>query len=187
MVRRGIGMSDIQPIRPSYVDAAGPQARAAHVSSTDDLFTAITNSNSVMGGDALDLAAYCLYDLTNLQGQLPLVTQPLVVHGNHATIRRTPSATALSRIFEVGSTSLTLDTATAMNGDLGNNRGGGGRRPTLARSLLTSCTALAVGPAFDLVGALTALAPRFFGRVWAFCWALCLWTVRPSGEVPGLG
>ncbi|MEU6218653.1 hypothetical protein ABZ845_14200 [Streptomyces sp. NPDC047022] len=104
--------------------------------STTDLIAAITAANAG-SGDTLNLASYCVYTLTDADGQLPTITQPLVIHGNHATIRRDPNATTNFRILNVGNTSLTMDTLTVMNGN-GGTSGGGVNLNTGAGSLTTT-------------------------------------------------
>jgi predicted outer membrane repeat protein len=105
-----------------------------------DLRTAIDASNSTPGGDTLILTSYCVYSLTDAGGGvLPQLTQPLVIQGNNATIRRDPSATAF-RLFQVTTGgSLTMDTLTLMNGDYSpGDLGGGAVAVTQAGGPLTT-------------------------------------------------
>ncbi|MFJ3235863.1 hypothetical protein [Streptomyces sp. NPDC086787] len=102
---------------------------------TQDLIDAINDSNAGANDHILVLTSYCVYTLTDANGQLPMVTQPLVIHGNHATIRRDPAATTNFRIFEVGGTSLTMDTLTVMNGNATGDLGGGLKLTTSSGSL----------------------------------------------------
>ncbi|MEU6221251.1 hypothetical protein ABZ845_27655 [Streptomyces sp. NPDC047022] len=110
---------------------AGASAVPAHAvtpvaCNTAALITAINNSNAGTG-DTLSLTSYCVYTLTDADGQLPTITQPLVIQGNHATIRRDPNAGTQFRIFEVASGgSLTMDTLTVMNGFAPSGQDGGG-------------------------------------------------------------
>ncbi|MEU6216376.1 hypothetical protein ABZ845_02470 [Streptomyces sp. NPDC047022] len=98
--------------------------------STAALVGAINASNGIPGGDTLDLTPYCVYTLTDGDGSLPSITQPLTIHGHNATIRRDPAATLAFRIFTVSANSisgpdtLTMDTLTVMNGN--DPTGGGG-------------------------------------------------------------
>ncbi|MEU6219149.1 hypothetical protein ABZ845_16770 [Streptomyces sp. NPDC047022] len=55
-----------------------------------DLITAINNANAG-SGDTLVLTSYCVYTLTDADGSLPTIRQPLIIHGNNATIRRDPN------------------------------------------------------------------------------------------------
>ncbi|MEU6218392.1 hypothetical protein ABZ845_12870 [Streptomyces sp. NPDC047022] len=104
-----------------------PAYAVTSVGCTDaDLIAAINASNGMAGGDTLSLASYCVYTLTDADGTLPTITQPLTVHGNNATIRRDPAATTQFRIFAVGASSLTMDTLTVMNGDATSTGGDGG-------------------------------------------------------------
>ncbi|MEU6216370.1 hypothetical protein ABZ845_02440 [Streptomyces sp. NPDC047022] len=80
------------------------------------LIQAINDSNSGANDHILDLTSYCVYTLTDADGTLPVITQALTIHGHNATIRRDPNAGTDFRIFEVGGTSLTMDTLTVMNG-----------------------------------------------------------------------
>ncbi|MFJ3233705.1 right-handed parallel beta-helix repeat-containing protein [Streptomyces sp. NPDC086787] len=90
------------------------------------LRAAIANSNLVVGGDTLSLIPYCLYTLTDAGGgALPQLSQPLVILGNNATIKRDTSSSDF-RIFDVGTgASLTADTLTIMNGHADATGGGG--------------------------------------------------------------
>ncbi|MEU6216366.1 hypothetical protein ABZ845_02420 [Streptomyces sp. NPDC047022] len=87
------------------------------------LIQAINDSNGGLNDHILDLTPYCVYTLTDADGTLPTITQALMIHGHNATIRRDPNAANAFRIFEVGGTSLTMDTLTVMNGS---DAGGGG-------------------------------------------------------------
>ncbi|MEU6222080.1 hypothetical protein ABZ845_31980, partial [Streptomyces sp. NPDC047022] len=103
------------------------------------LIQAINDSNANLNDHILDLTTYCLYTLTDADGQLPTITQPLVIHGHNATIRRDPGATTNFRIFEVGGVSLTMDTLTVMNGNaMGVGNGGAVDLETNFGSLTTT-------------------------------------------------
>ncbi|MEU6217073.1 hypothetical protein ABZ845_06040 [Streptomyces sp. NPDC047022] len=106
--------------------------------SDTDLIAAINASNGMVGGDTLSLTSYCVYTMTDADGQLPQIIQPLIIHGNNATIRRDPAATTNFRIFRVGATSLTMDTLTVMNGNAGGSQGGGVLLNTTNASLITT-------------------------------------------------
>ncbi|GAA1009650.1 hypothetical protein GCM10009564_25520 [Streptomyces thermogriseus] len=75
------------------------------------LRTAITTANSTPGTDTLKLTARCTYALTS---ELPSITSPIVINGNHATITRTAGS---FRILTVDGGNLTLRTTTIANGD----------------------------------------------------------------------
>ncbi|MFJ3233583.1 beta strand repeat-containing protein [Streptomyces sp. NPDC086787] len=108
---------------------AGGMATPAHavtpVACTEAaLRTAIDNSNAG-SGDTLSLIPYCVYTLTDVGGgALPTITQPLVIQGNNATIKRDTAASNF-RIFDVGATSLQMSTLTVMNGRVTGDSGGG--------------------------------------------------------------
>ncbi|MEU6216731.1 right-handed parallel beta-helix repeat-containing protein [Streptomyces sp. NPDC047022] len=103
------------------------------------LVQAINDSNGGLNDHILDLTSYCVYTLTDADGQLPTITAPLVIHGHNATIRRDPNATTNFRIIEVGATSLTMDALTVMNGNvIGASSGGGVLLNTNGGSLTTT-------------------------------------------------
>ncbi|MFJ3231578.1 hypothetical protein [Streptomyces sp. NPDC086787] len=115
---------------------ASVPAHAADVGCSEmELRDAITASNGMMGGDTLELTSYCVYTLTDAHGSLPTVIEPLVIQGHNATIRRDPAAATQFRIFQVGETSLKMDTLTVMNGDAGGGFGGGVELSTPGASL----------------------------------------------------
>jgi hypothetical protein len=73
---------------------------------TSALIAALDAANS-SGGDTLDLAPGCMYTLTEPDNStpsgangLPVISAPITIHGNGATIVRRPSAEAF-RIFEI--------------------------------------------------------------------------------------
>lgn len=70
-----------------------------------ELIAAITQANQTLGA-TINLARNCTYTLTafdpvNGDG-LPVITQPIVINGNNATITRAALASAQFRIFDVG-------------------------------------------------------------------------------------
>ncbi|MFJ3231576.1 hypothetical protein [Streptomyces sp. NPDC086787] len=136
---------------------AGMASVPAHAATDVDcneqaLRDAITGSNGSMTGDTLNLTPYCVYTLTNDNGQLPEVTAPLVIHGRHATIRREPGAANFYRVFRVGAVPLALDTLSVMNGSAVDN--GGAVYLSASGASLTATDVDFLGNAGDFGGAI---------------------------------
>ncbi|MFD5428290.1 hypothetical protein [Streptomyces sp. NPDC127084] len=136
MGRRSVSLGMAAGLLLAGVAAVPAHAAVVNVACTEAaLRTAIANSNAGTG-DTLILASYCPYVLTDAGGgALPQISQPLIIQGNNATIKRDTAASNF-RIFDVGATSLTMDTLTVMNGQGGN--GGGVFLNTSGGSLTTT-------------------------------------------------
>ncbi|SCK16546.1 hypothetical protein [Streptomyces sp. WMMB 322] len=107
-------------------------APAAHAATTvpcspTALIDAVNDANA-NGGDTLILATGCTYTLTaadNDENGLPVITTPISIVGNNATIARSAAATDQFRIFEVGNDGrLSLQRLTIRGGDTTGNGGG---------------------------------------------------------------
>ncbi|WP_203922673.1 right-handed parallel beta-helix repeat-containing protein [Rugosimonospora africana] len=93
----------------------------------DQLIAAIVRANA-NGGAQLTLTPRCTYTLTTNQGAdgLPIITQPITINGQDATITRAASATNF-RILNVGvGGRLTLNNLTITGGFAPDSPGGGG-------------------------------------------------------------
>ncbi|GIH19217.1 right-handed parallel beta-helix repeat-containing protein [Rugosimonospora africana] len=93
----------------------------------DQLIAAIVSANA-NGGAQLTLTPRCTYTLTTNQGAdgLPIITQPITINGQDATITRAASATNF-RILNVGvGGRLTLNNLTITGGFAPDSPGGGG-------------------------------------------------------------
>ncbi|GIH19426.1 hypothetical protein [Rugosimonospora africana] len=93
----------------------------------DRLIAAIVRANA-SGGASLRLTARCVYTLTAAQGPdgLPVITQPISLDGQGATIARAAGA-ANFRILNVGvGGNLTVEDLTVAGGFAPNSAGGGG-------------------------------------------------------------
>ncbi|MEU6221279.1 hypothetical protein ABZ845_27795, partial [Streptomyces sp. NPDC047022] len=124
MGRRSLSLAMAAGVLLAGVAAVPAHANTPVACSDTALIQAINDSNAGLNDHILDLTTYCLYTLTDADQSLPTITQPLTVHGHNATIRRDPNATTDFRIFEVGATSLTMDTLTVMNGSDPGDGGG---------------------------------------------------------------
>ncbi|GIF47334.1 hypothetical protein DFJ67_6848 [Asanoa ferruginea] len=130
---------------------AAASARAFVPCNAAALQTAVVAANTA-GGGTLDLSPACTYTLTTPavgDNGLAVITTPIRINGNLATITRATSA-ADFRFFEVGGTgNLTLNAVKLSNGRAIN--GGAiqvstaGARLTLVGSTVTGNTATAVG------------------------------------------
>ncbi|WP_329109568.1 hypothetical protein OG792_12390 [Micromonospora sp. NBC_01699] len=93
----------------------------------NELISALVEANA-RDGAKLKLSKGCTYSLTAYQGQdgLPVITQPIAIKGEGATIERAASA-APFRVFNVGpGGELTLHGVTVRGGDDRSDLGGGG-------------------------------------------------------------
>lgn len=104
------------------------------------LRTAITAANNTPGTDTLKLTPRCSYTLTS---ELPSITSPIVINGNHATITRTSGS---FRILTVDGGNLTLRTTTIANGDAAGSAimsgAGGGILVTGNGTLTVDCSVI---------------------------------------------
>jgi hypothetical protein len=115
------------------------------------LRTAVIAANNA-GGGTLDLSPACTYTLTTPAGGengLAVITTPIRINGNLATITRASSAAAF-RFFEVGgSGNLTLNAVKLSNGRAANGGAilvnAGAARLTLLASTVTGNTATSIG------------------------------------------
>ncbi|MFD5424873.1 hypothetical protein [Streptomyces sp. NPDC127084] len=102
----------------------------------NELIVAILDLNSDSGGE-LVLAKDCKYTLTVNEDEngLPVITQPITIHGNGATIQRAANGDSF-RIFDVGpGGDLKLSHLTITRGKLESGSDGGGIRVTDAGRL----------------------------------------------------
>ncbi|WP_345630580.1 hypothetical protein [Rugosimonospora acidiphila] len=94
---------------------------------SDKLITAIGRANAA-GGAQLTLAARCTYTLTATQGTdgLPVITQPIAIDGQGATIVRAANAANFRILNVAAGGDLTLQNLTITGGFAPNSDGGGG-------------------------------------------------------------
>jgi hypothetical protein len=126
-------------------------ARASVPCNEAALRTAVVAANNA-GGGTLDLSPACTYTLTTPasgENGLAVITTPIRINGNLATITRSSSAAAF-RFFEVGgSGNLTLNAVKLSNGRAQNGGAilvnAGGARLTLLASTVTGNTATSIG------------------------------------------
>jgi hypothetical protein len=131
---------------------------------SDKLIAAIVRANAV-GGAQLKLAARCTYTLTATQGTdgLPVITQPVSIDGQGATIVRAANA-ANFRILNVGvGGNLALQNLTITGGFAPNSQGGGGLlvqaggQATLRNTAVAGNRSTAVGGGIANYGITTVL------------------------------
>jgi predicted outer membrane repeat protein len=111
----------------AFSGVAGAATAESVSCNADRLIAAIVRANAA-GGAQLTLAARCTYTLTATQGTdgLPVITQPISIDGQGATIVRAANA-ANFRILNVGTGGdLTLQNLTITGGVAPNTDGGGG-------------------------------------------------------------
>ncbi|MFJ3234580.1 right-handed parallel beta-helix repeat-containing protein, partial [Streptomyces sp. NPDC086787] len=120
-----LAVSGLTGIAPAHAAAITPVGcNADPITAGTLLKNAVTGAAS---GDTLTLTSYCVYgyddtnktDATNAL----VIDKNLTITGNHATLKRT--AGTLRLILLTNTSTLTLDTLTVINGNPGNDNGGG--------------------------------------------------------------
>ncbi|GIH19206.1 right-handed parallel beta-helix repeat-containing protein [Rugosimonospora africana] len=121
------GLTGVASVATLSGTAAATNPNEAVPCSPDALTAAIVHANAA-GGAQLTLTPRCTYTLTTNQGPdgLPIITQPITVDGQDATITRAATATNF-RILNVGvGGNLTLTNLTITGGIAPGSPGGGG-------------------------------------------------------------
>ena len=96
--------------RKAAASPAGSQTFTLRTCQVSELIAAITQANATTATDTINLKAGCTYTLLASipgdpwEGGLPLVVNPLTIHGNGATIERDLSAPLFSLLGVQGST-----------------------------------------------------------------------------------
>jgi len=96
--------------RKAAAHPAGSQTFTLRTCAVSELVAAISQANATTAADTVNLKAGCTYTLIEpvpgdpWEGGLPLVVNPLTIHGNGATIERDPAAPLFSLLGVQGST-----------------------------------------------------------------------------------
>ena len=144
--------------------AGGQQTFTLHSCNAADLIAAMTQANATVDADTIVLKAGCTYTLTsgfyddgtNGPSGLPIVLQPLTIHGNNATITRDSGAPAF-RLLQVAGVALAVDGVTFTGGSATVSGGAiYAASPIVAGSLALTNSTFATNKAVKSGGAVAA-------------------------------